>query len=557
VDTPSRATIAGACLALIAIVLVVYAPVRHHDFLAFDDGLFVTERPEVLRGLTWHGVGWAFTTGRGCNWHPLTWLSHMLDVQLFGLDAGRHHLTNVLLHVANTLLLFAVLRRMTGLVGRSAFVAALFAVHPLHVESVAWLAERKDVLSTTFFMLTLWAYTGYARRPSAARYASVLVLFVLGLAAKPMLVTLPFVLLLLDFWPLGRAALGRRLLWEKLPLLAVAMAVSVVTLRLQQACGTVAQLDSLPLGLRLQNAPISYATYVAKTIWPARLAAFYPYPASYPAWQVLGAIGLLVGVSLLALALRRRGYVLVGWLWYLGTLVPVIGLVQQGRQALADRFTYVPLVGLFLIVAWGVPEILGRRPRGRLVLRIGAGLVIAACIVLARAQVGYWRNEATVWEHALAVTDGNHLAHNNLGNLLLMEGRVGDAIAHYIEALRLRPDYAMAHSNLGWALAIQGRVDDALAQYAEALRLDPGLADAHFNLGLALRKLGRDEEALAHLEDAVRLRPERGQFRRVLATTLAERGRRADAIAQYREALERDPDDERSRRALEALTKER
>ena len=547
----------GVCVALIAIVLVVFAPVRHHEFLFFDDPLLVTQRPEVLRGLTWQNVWWAFTNGWGCNWHPITWLSHMLDVQLFGLHAGGHHLTSVLLHGANAVLLFGLLQFMTGLVAPSAFVAALFAVHPLHVESVAWVAERKDVLSAFFWMLTLWAWVGYARRPTAARYVAVLVLFVLGLASKPMVVTLPFVLLLLDVWPLGRTALGMRLVWEKLPLFALAVAVSVVTVLFQQGCRAVTDLDTLPLGLRLQNAPVSYVAYVAKTLWPTRLAAFYPYPRSFPAWQVAGAVGLLAGVSLLAWALRRRGYVLVGWLWFLGTLVPVIGLVHAGEQALADRFTYIPLIGLFLVVAWGAPDVLRRWPRRRLVLPIGATLVIAACMVAARTQVGYWRNEATVWAHALDVTAGNDLAHNNFGMMLMMEGRIDEAHEHFTEAVRIRPDTAVAHVNLGWVLATQGHPDAALAQYVEALRIDPDQPDAHFNLGIALGKVGRGEEAVFHLEEAVRLRPDRAQYHRVLGRALAERGRSADAIVRYEEALRLAPGDERSRRALAELTKER
>jgi Tfp pilus assembly protein PilF len=543
----------GTCVALIAAVVIVYAPVRHHEFLFYDDPLLVTQRPEVLRGLTWHNVGWAFTNGWGCNWHPITWLSHMLDVQLFGLDAGGHHLVNVVLHGASTLLLFGLLQSMTGRIAPCAFVAALFAVHPLHVESVAWVAERKDVLNGFFWMLTLWAYAGYARRPGAARYLAVVVLFVLGMASKPMVVTLPFVLLLLDVWPLGRAALGRRLVWEKLPLFALAIAVSVVTVLLQRGCRAVSNLEVLPLGLRLQNAPLSYVAYMTKAFWPSGLAAFYPYPASLPAWHVVGAVGLLAGLTLIAWTLRRHGYVLTGWLWYLGTLVPVIGLVQAGEQARADRFTYVPLIGLLLVVAWGVPDLLARWPRRRLVLPLATALVIAACMIVARAQVGYWQNEGTVWARALAVTSGNDLAHNNTGMLLMIEGRLDEASAHFSEAIRFKPDNAVAHSNLGLVLARGGRTNDALAHYEEALRIDPEQADAHFNLGLALAKLGRGDEALVHLQAAVRSRPDRGQFRRVLGSTLAERGQLADAIAQYQAALRIDPEDERSRRALEEL----
>jgi tetratricopeptide (TPR) repeat protein len=548
-------TIAAVALALIAITLTVYAPVRHHGFLTWDDTLYVTQNPEVLRGLTWHGVRWAFTTGYAWNWHPLTWLSHMLDVQLYGRDAGLHHLTNVLLHVANTLLLFGLLHRTTGDVARSGFVAALFGVHPLHVESVAWVAERKDVLSGLFWMLTLWAYAGYARRPSAGRYAAVLVLFALGLMSKPMVVTLPFVLLLMDVWPLRRLPAGWRLVWEKLPLLALAAAASAVTFLVQQRDGAVPGIESLPLGLRLQNAVVSYAAYVRTTLWPARLAAFYPYPASFGASRVLAAIALLVGASVLAWVFRRRGYVLVGWLWFLGTLVPVIGFVQAGNQALADRFMYVPLVGLLVVIAWGAPDVLGRWPGARLVLPFGAGLAVAASVVGARAQVEHWRDDATLWEHALVVTSGNHVAHTNVGNILMRQGRVDEAIPHYAEALRVRPAFALAHGNLGLALAAQGRLGDALDHYAEALRLDPRYAEAHYNMSLDLAKLGRNEEAIAHLEEAVRLKPEAAEPHRVLGVMLAALGRTTEAAAQFGEALRLDPGDERSRHALEELTK--
>ena len=548
-----RGVVVAVCLALIAIDLIVYAPVHRHEFLTWDDTLYVTANPVVLRGLTWDGAGWALTTGHAWNWHPLTWLSHMLDVQLYGLDPGLHHVTSVLLHVANTLLLFGVLWRMTGMVWRSAFVAALFGVHPLHVESVAWVAERKDVLSTFFWMLTLWGYTAYARRPTRGRYGMVIVLFALGLAAKPMLVTLPFVLLLLDFWPLRRGALGWRLVWEKLPLVGLAAAASVVTFLVQQRGGTVPGIEALPAGLRAQNALVSYAVYVAKALWPVHLAAFYPYPVSFPAWQVGGAVALLVGASVFAWTARRHGYVPVGWLWYVGTLVPVIGFVQVGNQALADRYTYIPLVGLLLIVAWGVPEALDRWPGRRLVLPAGAGLVIVACMATARSQVAHWRSNTTLWEHALAVTTGNHVAHNSVGNILMREGRVDEALAHYTAAVHYRPGYALGHGSLGLALARQGRFDDAIAHYAEALRLDPGLANAHYNLGLALARLGRDAEALPHFEEAVRLKPDSAETRRVLAAALAAAGRTTDAVAQYAEVLRIDPEDANARRAVDEL----
>jgi protein O-mannosyl-transferase len=532
-----------------------------------------------LRGLTWHGVAWAFTTEHAVNWHPLTWLSHMLDVQLYGLDAGAHHLTNLLFHIGNTLLLFGLLHRMTGALGRSAFVAGLFAVHPLHVESVAWVAERKDVLSTLFWMLTLWAYIEYVKRPdlrqsSRRRYAAVLLFFALGLMAKQMLVTLPLVLLLLDFWPLGRVGIGPnpaggwapardgwatagRLVWEKLPLLALAAASSIATFVIHQRGGAVIILSAIPLQLRIENALVSYVVYIGKMLWPAGLAVLYPYPQSLSAWSVAVAFVTLTGISVAVIwAAPRRPYLPVGWFWYLGTLVPVIGLIQVGDQAIADRYTYIPLIGLFIIVAWGVPDLLVRWPLRMVVLPkialpAAACLVILACAITARGQLEYWEDSTTLWTHTLAVTTRNNIAHNNLGATLADQGKTDEAIAHYSEALRIKSDYADAHNNLGVALADQGKLDEAIAHYSEALRIKPCYSDAHSNLGIALADQGNLDEAIAQFTEALRINPDSAKAHNNLGVALASQGKLDEAIAQFTEALQVKPDYADARNNLE------
>jgi Flp pilus assembly protein TadD len=532
-----------ASAALIAAIVVVYAPVRHFGFVMWDDPEYVVDNGHVAQGLTWQGGWWALTSTDAFNWHPVTWLSHMLDVQLYGMNAGPQHVTSLFIHILNTLLLFGLLYFMTAALGRSMFVAGLFAVHPLHVESVAWIAERKDVLSTLFGILTMWAYVAYVRRLRWGRYWLVLVLLGLGLMAKPMLVTLPFVLLLLDVWPLQRVELGDaagllRLLREKLPLLALAAVSSVVTVLAQQSGGAVAGLERVPLSLRLANAPASYLAYIGKMLWPVRLAAFYPLGTSAPVLQAsIGAL-LLIGVTILAIrAGQRHGYFLVGWLWYVGTLIPVIGLVQVGGQSMADRYTYVPLIGLFLIVAWGAPELVARWRYGRLALPAVAACVLLACATLAKAQVRYWTDTTALWRHALEVAEDNYLAHNNLGGILLKQGRAGEAITHFAEALRIRPHFVKAEANLGMALMEQGKLDGAEQRFVEALRIEPGLAEAHSGLGKALAGQGRLSEAIAQYTEALRLRPGDAETRHDLGKALAEQERVEEAIAQYTEAL--------------------
>ena len=500
---------------VVVVVLVLagfmaYGQVAGYGFADLDDDQYVFENPHVRRGITWEGAGWALTTLYAANWHPLTWLSHMLDCELFSLDAGYHHLVSVFLHIANSVLLFLVFRRMTGAVWRSGMVAGLFLLHPLHVESVAWIAERKDVLSTLFFLLTLWAYGGYAARPGLARYGLVAGFLGLGLMAKPMLVTAPFVLLLLDCWPLGR--FGKvgvlRLVGEKVPLFLMVAASSVVTFVAQHREGATSLTYEVPFGVRVENALVSYVAYLGKTLWPVRLAVFYPYRSEVATVEWAGALFLLLGISVwLISASRERGYWGVGWLWYLGTLVPVIGLVQVGEQAMADRYTYVPLIGVFVMGVWGLGELVGGRQWVRMGAAGLAGLVLMGCMVCTRSQVGHWENGVRLFKHALEVTRGSALVHNNLGVALMGRGRIEEAIAHYQEALRLRPGYATAHNNLGLAFLERGRPVEAIAQYRKALVIEPENAALHTNLGDALMAQGEAKEALVHFQEALRIEP--------------------------------------------------
>jgi len=555
-----RLALAAALVALLT--LPVYAPVRHHEFVNYDDTLYVTDNPEVQHGLSAAGVRWAFTTNMGGNWQPLTVLSHMLDCELFGLDAGRHHLTSLALHLLDAEVLLLVLTGMTGALWPSAWVAALFAVHPLHVESVAYVAQRKDVLSTLFWLLTIGAYARYAARPGVWRYAAVIACFALGLAAKSMLVTLPFVLLLLDVWPLRRFGYGavaspasppavspasmRRLVAEKLPLVALSVVVSALTVVLQSRSGAVGSLITYPLATRLTNALTTAVTYLRQMVWPADLACFYPYPAAIPPWRVAGAAFVLLAATWLALRQARRApYLLVGWLWYLGSLVPVIGLVQVGMQARADRYTYVPLIGIFIAIAWGAPD-LARRAAAtyradetralRVLGALGAAAVLA-CALVSRVQVGYWRDSTALFQHAIAVTDGNFLAHNNLGLTWQRAGRLDAAEGELREALRLAPDYVDAHFNLGITLAQQGRLDAAAVEYGEVLRRSPRHAKALANLGDVRRQQGDLDGAIAVLRDALALDADLVEAHVNLGVALRARGDLGDAAAEYAEAL--------------------
>jgi len=527
-------------LFLLLAALAAYAQVFQHDFVNYDDPDYVTENAHVRAGLTWEGVRWAFTSGDDANWLPLTRLSHMLDAQLFGLNSGLHHLTNVLLHALSTLLLFAVLRRATGAIWRSAFVAFLFALHPLHVESVAWIAERKDVLSAFFWFLTLWAYVRYVEKPVPGRYWFVLAAFTLGAMSKPMIVTLPFVLLLLDVWPLRRTPPVRVL--EKVPLFAISVASSLVTYFVQQRGGAVIPLDSLPLTARISNALVSYFVYLWQTIWPVRLAAFYPL-ADIPAWQVAAAAMALLGVSFLAVRLLRSyPYVAVGWFWYLGTLAPVIGLIQVGTQSRADRYTYLPLVGMFIAIAWGVAGVSERWPRAKPAVLSLSAMACAACFVLTVFQTHHWKNSEALFEHAIEVTSGNYVAYNGLGLALRRQGRLEDAAPNYEQALRIRPYFPDAHTNLGEVLLLTGHPADAIPHLLTALRIKPDSPEAHVNLGAALNKLGRHAESIAEFRQALRLRPDDAVAHSGLGGALADTGQTTEGLHEMFEAVRIKPD---------------
>ena len=546
------------CLLIIFATVVVFHQLPSHDFINLDDDLYVYENPHVHAGLNKEGIAWAFTTFEAYNYHPLTWLSHMLDCQLFGLRPGMHHLTNLIFHLMNTVLLLMVLRRMTGDLWRSGFVAALFALHPLHVESVAWIAERKDLLSAFFWLLTMWAYARYAERPGLKRYLPVLLFFGLGLLAKPMVVTLPFVLLLLDFWPLGRVQFHQagtdsrplepkvsvfRLVWEKIPLFTLAAIFIVVTFAAQQQGGALKSLEAFPLTTRIANALISYVSYIGKMIWPHNLAVYYPYSGSVPVWQAAGAGLALICLTVLFMwTARKRPYLAVGWLWYLGTLVPVIGLVQVGSQAMADRYTYLPLVGLFMALAWGVPSLLAGWHHRQSILAVSATVLLVSFTACTWLQLRHWQNSITLFQHTLQVTTNNHFAHNNLGVALAHDGRVSEAIKHYSEALRIKPEAFEVHNNLANVLAAKGSVDEAIEHYYEALRLEPDYDKAHNNLGNALASKGKVEEAIQHYSEAIKISPDYARAHYNLGNVLTAQGSVDEAIQHYYEALRILPD---------------
>jgi tetratricopeptide (TPR) repeat protein len=539
----SRRDVLIAC-GLLALTLAASAPALHNGFVNFDDDLYVTANRRVLAGPGGEGLRWAWTTLHAGYYQPLTWTSLQLDAWLFGPAPWGFHLTNVVLHAANVLLVFGALRRLTGAAWRSAAVAALFAVHPLHVESVAWVAERKDVLSTFFGLGCLWLYAAYAERPGVVRYVAVAAALALGLLAKPMLVTLPVLLLLLDWWPLRRGELWNpRLLPEKLPLCALALAAGAVTVFAQYRGGALVPLERLPPGVRLGTAAVGCTWYLAETLWPAGLAPFYPHPgASLAWWQVAGAVALLVVISggLVALA-RKRPYLLVGWLWFLVALAPVLGLVQAGEQPWADRFSYFPHVGLFILLVWGAGDLLALRPLPAAVPALGAAAVCLALFVRTADQVRYWRDSVTLLGHTLEVHPDNPVAHYTLGAALLQEGRPGEALGHFEEAVRLDPRNPRAQYNLGVGLAAVGRTDEAVERYEETLRLDPSFALAHYNLGVALVARGRRAEAIGHFTAAVQQDPELTPAHFNLAVALAEEGDEEGARAHFHTVLRLDP----------------
>ncbi|MHC4570948.1 MAG: tetratricopeptide repeat protein [Planctomycetota bacterium] len=548
------------CVALVLATVIAFEPVRHNKFIGLDDDLYIVDNSYVKAGLTREGFVWAFTTAHAFNWHPLTWVSHMLDCEFYGLNPVGHHFTNVLFHIVNALLLLLVFNRMTGNLWASAFVAAVFALHPLHIESVAWASERKDVLSTFFWMLTMWAYVQYTERPNIGWYLLVALALCLGLMAKQMLVTLPFVLLLLDFWPLGRFTLKgqsssnsiraakhvsiQRCILEKLPLLILSAAASVIVYLVQQSTGLVKSGLQYPLTHRIGNAIVAYIAYIGKMFWPSKLAVFYPHPrGDLPTWQIAGAVLLLVCVTAVVVwKIRQRPYLAVGWLWYLGTLVPVIGLVQIGTHAIADRYTYVPSTGIFIMVAWGAAELLAKWSHRKAGLGITAGVVLAVLLLCTRVQLKYWQNSFILYERSLAVTENNFIMHNLFGNKLFEKGRFDEAIMHFDEVLRIRPQNMKARYNKGRVFLEQGKFDEAVAVFAELLRIERNWPEVQNYLGLAYARKGQFEQAIKHFAAALQLRPDWYQTYNDLGLAYSLLGKHDLAIQNYKEALRLKPD---------------
>jgi protein O-mannosyl-transferase len=566
----------GICLLLAVVTLVVWWPVVHCDFLNCDDPDYFTSNPRVQTGLTWANMGWAFTTGFASNWHPLTWLSLMLDAELSGKGPIGPHFTNLLFHTANTVLLFLLLRRLTCLredasarqaaaTWRSALVAALFALHPLHVESVAWVSERKDVLSTFFGLLSLLAYTNYAQRLSktgksafhsrlpTSNYFLALFFFALGLMAKPMLVTLPLVMLLLDFWPLERmSGAGRRaprvghLVLEKSPFFVLSAVSCVVTIIVQQKGGAVAALVKIPMTSRMENAFVSYGRYLGKTFWPDNLAVLYPHPIHWGAGPVVLSLMLFTGLSVAAVWFGRKfPFALTGWFWFVVTLVPVMGLVQVGLQSMADRYAYLPLIGVFVVLVWGLDVVrVGWLVPRSLIISL-AMIVLIACAVRTRDQLRYWQNAETLFRHTLAVTHDNYLAYNNLGTWLSKEGRTAEALDCFHQALNINPDSSEVRYNLGNAFLQLGDWDGAIDNYRRALQITPGQADILDNLGLALAAKRQYAGAITNFEAALKVKPDYADAHNNLAAVFFIEQRFNEAAQHYREALRQMPDDPR------------
>ncbi len=554
-----------ASLLLAIAVITIYWPVTDHQFINFDDDLYVTDNAQVKAGLNIEGIKWAFQLNDRGYWQPLTWISHMLDCELFGVDPAWHHFHNAMIHLANSILLFFLLYLLSGGFYKSLLVAAIFAVHPLNVDSVAWIAERKNLLSTFFWILSIVLYKRYVDKVNLARYALVLTSFFLGLMVKPMLVTLPFVFLLLDYWPLKRTryelqpSLKSTAVWcnnaefqptpisklviEKIPFLFLSFGSVCLAVYSTRQIGEIIAVDAVPIKLRIGNGLISYVCYVGKMIWPLNLAVYYPFPESIPPWLSRCAAILLVAVMVLCFRfLASRPYLTVGWLWYLGTLVPVIGIVQGGLwPAMADRWAYVPLIGLYIIISWGIADIAEKWRKGKPLLILSVISVIVIFGFVSRVQLRHWENSATLFEHALVVTDNNYVARNNLGNALATEGHLDTAISHYMESIRLKPDHAKAHNNLGIALAKQGKLSDAVIQYSEAIRINSSYAQAYNNLGAALTEQGQIDTAIQNYELALELKPGYAEAHNNLGVALKKHGRITEAAEHYYRATYLDP----------------
>jgi tetratricopeptide (TPR) repeat protein len=539
----------------------VYYPLVHHQFINFDDQDYITQNEMVQMGCTWKSFRWAFTTQFAGNWHPLTWLSHMVDYQFYRMDAGGHHLTNLLLHATNAVLVFILLRRLTGTLWRSAFVAVVFAVHPLHVESVAWASERKDVLSIFFGLLSICAYTACVARNSAGSvagtlwknrvwYLAAVAFFALSLMSKAMLVTLPFLLLLLDYWPLNREgwngikAINRKVLWDKIPFLALSVLSCIVTMSAQKHAGAVATMTAYPMTQRIPNVIYAYAEYLKKMLWPADLSVFYPMNLARPLGMILLDGALLSLITAGVYCLRRASrYLIVGWLWYLGTLVPVIGIIHVGEQSMADRYTYFPLIGIFIMGAWAGFHLLGGSAPGRSVLLVLAGLMIGGCVIVTSHQLRYWTDSTSLFEHALKVTSGNYIAHQSIGSVLVEQGKIKEATDHFREAVRMKPRFAEAESDLGLALVFQGKTEEGIEHYRKALQTKPNLQKTHYNLGRALESQNKLEEACQEYQEAVALDGQYLAAREALALALTRQEKYAEAIDQFLALTNLNPQD--------------
>ncbi len=566
-DKVSKNLKVAICVFLMVATFCTYAQIQDHEVIDFDTGSILTHNLNVQAGLTIESFKWVFTKSHLGNWSPVTWLSHMLDYQLYGLHPKGHKLTNLFLHICSALILFIVLLRMTGTLWQSGFVATLFALHPLNVESVVWIAERKNVLSTFFWLMTMWTYFHYADNPTFKRYGLVFLFFTLGLMSKPMLVTLPFVLLLLDYWPLRRLKLGQerdsneilektttkrseifRLVLEKVPLFLLTVGLSIVTVYYQNIAGALKSLDLFPLQVRLANAIVSYLEYLGKMIWPSGLAVFYPHPeSSLATWKWVLCFLVLVAITTISIRfIKKAPYFIVGWLWYLGTLVPVIGIIQVGSQAMADRYAYVPLIGIFIIVAWGVPELISKWRYKEKVLSVSGGIIIFLLLITTWKQVSHWKNNITVFEHAVRVTDKEYpsfaLIHNNLGNALDAEGKNAEAISHYKMAIELNPNYYKPHTNLGIALGVEGKNEEAISHFKMAIKLKPDYAPAHNGLGIALGAEGKNAEAISHYKMAVKYNPDFADAYNNLGIALGAEGKNEEAISHYKMTIKLKPD---------------
>lgn len=522
------------CIVLSVITLSVYVQVANHEFISYDDMDYVASNPHVTSGITVENVMWAFASvgGTTCNWHPITWLSHMADVQVYGMNPGAHHITNVVIHIASSVILLLLLFRVTGALWQSAFVAAMFALHPMHVESVAWVAERKDVLSAFFWFLTLFFYSEYVAKRTSALYILALVSFALGLMSKSMLVTLPIAMLLIDYWPLGRyrhndqkqrqpQLLGTAiaLIKEKIPFFACSLLTCIVTIYTQAGVIT-----SLSLQLRIENALTAYLRYIGKTLWPHDLALLYPIHFPLPIWQIIGSLIFLLFVSAAAIATGRRyPYLAVGWFWFIITLIPVIGLVQVGVQSMADRYSYIPLIGLFVMMAWGIPDSIKGLKNREGILAVLTSAVIIASTALTWQQLRYWSDSISLYEHTLHVTTGNYVIHNNLGVILLDNGNLDKAIREFKESIRIKPRYIDAHTNLGVALVGKGDLDAAMQEFLEVIRRDPNNAQAHNNLGFVLASKKDFDAAIVEYQEALRVNPADTRAHENLEAALAQK----------------------------------